>query len=94
MWLYLTHTTFRFYLLDFQLNTDFPSQFRVFHGKSPSAPKKIGFSRKCFWKEQKPVAFFRNTIGSKFFYSNSKQFQVFKIAKFEFKVTIHYRLYG
>ena len=26
----LTHTTFRFYLIDFQLNTDFPSQFCIF----------------------------------------------------------------
>ena len=25
---YLPHTTFRFYLTNFQLNTDFPSQFR------------------------------------------------------------------
>ena len=32
--------------------------------------------------------FFHKTIGSNN-YSNWKQFQVFKIAKFEFKVTLH-----
>ena len=30
---YLPHTTFRFYIIDFQLNTDFPSQFCVFYRK-------------------------------------------------------------
>ena len=28
---YLKHNTFRFNLIDFQLNTDFPSQFCVFY---------------------------------------------------------------
>ena len=38
--------------------------------------------------------FFHKTIGSyHFFYSNWKQFQFFKIAKFEFKVTVHYGLW-
>ena len=30
---YRPHTTFRFYSIDFQLNTDFPSQFYVFYRK-------------------------------------------------------------
>ena len=30
---YLLHTTFRFYLIYFQLNTDCPSQFYVFYRK-------------------------------------------------------------
>ena len=30
---YLKHSTFRFNLIDFQLNTDFPSQFCVFYRK-------------------------------------------------------------
>ena len=39
--------------------------------------------------------FFCKTIGSNnFFYSNWKQFQVFKIGKFEFKVTVHYSLWA
>ena len=34
---YLKHSTLRFNLIDFQLNTDFPSQFCVFFTvKSPS----------------------------------------------------------
>ena len=30
---YLKHITFRFNLIDFQLNTDFPSQFAFFYRK-------------------------------------------------------------
>ena len=30
---YLKHSTFRFSLIDIQLNTDFPSQFCVFYRK-------------------------------------------------------------
>ena len=30
---YLQHSTFRFNLIDFQLNTDFPPQFSVFYRK-------------------------------------------------------------
>ena len=33
---YLKHSTFHFNLIEFQLNTDFPSQFCVFTVKSPS----------------------------------------------------------
>ena len=44
---YLRHTTFRFQSTDFQLNTDFPSQFRFLTVKSPSVTF-ISFSRKCF----------------------------------------------
>ena len=33
---YLKHSTFRFDLIDFQLNADFPSQFCIFTAKSPS----------------------------------------------------------
>ena len=33
---YLKYSTFRFNLIDFQLNTDFPSQFYVFTVKSPN----------------------------------------------------------
>ena len=45
---YLQHSTFRFNLIDFQLNTDFPSQFCVFYCKITWRYSKIGFSRKCF----------------------------------------------
>ena len=33
---YLQHSTFRFNLFFFQLDTDFPSQFYIFTVKSPS----------------------------------------------------------
>ena len=33
---YLKHSTFHFNLIDFQLNTDFPSKFCIFTAKSPS----------------------------------------------------------
>ena len=45
-------------------------------------------------KEQKHVAFFSQNYRLKFFYSNWKQFQVYKIAKLEFKVTVHYSLWA
>ena len=44
---YLKHSTLRFNLIDFQLNTDFPSQFCVFYRKITKRRSKIGFSRKC-----------------------------------------------
>ena len=44
---YLKHSTIRFNLINFQLNTDFPSQFCVFHRKITQHHSKIGFSRQC-----------------------------------------------
>ena len=43
---YPKHSTFRFNLIDFQLNTDFPSQFCGFYRKINQRHSKIGFSRK------------------------------------------------
>ena len=37
---YLKHSTLRFNLIDFQLNTDFSSQFCVFILKSPSVTQR------------------------------------------------------
>ena len=37
---YLKHSTFRFNLIDFQINADFPSQFCVFSVKSPSVTQR------------------------------------------------------
>ena len=54
---YLKHSTFRFNLIDFQLNTDFPSQFCIFYSKITVRHSEIGFSRKCLQKELKPIAF-------------------------------------
>ena len=44
---YLKHSTFRFNLIDFQLNTDFSFQFCVFHREITKRHSKISFSRKC-----------------------------------------------
>ena len=87
---YLQDTTFRFYLIDFQFNADFPFQLCVFYSQIIKRYSKIGFPRKYLKKKKKKKTrrfFSRKTVGS---YSNWKQFQVFKIAKFEFKVTVHY----
>ena len=37
---YLKHSTFHFNLIDFQLNTDSPSQFCVFTVKTPSVTQR------------------------------------------------------
>ena len=37
---YLKYSTFRFNLIDFQLNTDFSSQFAFFIVKSPSVTQR------------------------------------------------------
>ena len=44
---YLKHSTFCFNFINFQLNTDFPSQFCVFYLQITKRHSKIGFSRKC-----------------------------------------------
>ena len=54
---YLPHTTFRFYLVDFQLNADFPSQFYVFFffffffffTVKSLKEKPVGFSWQNYW---------------------------------------------
>ena len=59
--------------------------------KSPSVTQRLVSQENAFKKSKNPLPFFSKTIGS----SNSftlEQFQVFKIAKFEFKVTVHYSL--
>ena len=51
------HSTFHFNLIDFQLNTDFPSQFCVFTVKSPSVTHRSVSQENSYKKELKPVAF-------------------------------------
>ena len=93
---YLQHSTFRFNLIDFKLNTDFPSQFGVFFiVKSPSVTQRSVSQENAFKKSKSPSPFFsQNYRLKRFFYSNWKQFLVFKIAKFEFMVTVHYSLWA
>ena len=47
---YLKHTTFRFNLIDFQLNTDFPPQFCVFTVKSHSLTQRSVSQEKAYKK--------------------------------------------
>ena len=50
---YLKHSTFRFNLIDFQLNTDFPSQFCVFLPQNHLASLKDQFLKKMLIKRAK-----------------------------------------
>ena len=53
------------------------------------------FVMKMLLKKSKyPPLFPQNCKLEWTFYSNWKQFQIFKIAKLEFKVTVHYGLWG
>ena len=62
--------------------------------KSPTVTQRSVSQENAFKKSKNPSPFLRKTIGSNiFFFSNWKQFQVFEIAKFEFKVTVHYGLW-
>ena len=78
---YLSHTTFHFYLINFQLNTDFPSQFWDFYSKKNHIVLlKDRFLKKMLLKRAKNLSpFFHKTIGSN--NSFTLKFQVFKIAK-------------
>ena len=49
----LKHSTFRFSLIDFQLNTDFPSQFYVFLPQNQLASLKDRFLKKMLIKRAK-----------------------------------------
>ena len=62
---YLTHTTFRFHSIDFQLNTDFPSKFCVFTAKSLGVPQSLVSQENAFKKSQNLSPSFRKTIGLK-----------------------------
>ena len=61
---HLPYTTFHFYLIDFQLNIDFPSQFCVFTVKSPSVTQRSVSQENAFKKSKNPSPFFRKIIGS------------------------------
>ena len=56
---YMKHSTFRFNLIDFQLNTDFPSQSCVFTVKSPSITQENAYKKS--WNQS---PFLNKTIGS------------------------------
>ena len=55
---YLKHSTLRFNLIDFQLNTDFPSQFFGFLPQNQLASLKDRFLRKMLIKRAEPRRLF------------------------------------
>ena len=61
---YLKLSTFHFNLIDFQLNTDFPSQFCVFIVKSPSVTQRLVSQKNAYKKSSNPLPFLDKTIGS------------------------------
>ena len=76
---YLKHNIFRFNLIFFQLNTDFPSQFCVFTVKWPSVTQRSVSQENAYKKSLNPSPFLHKTIGSDIlFFSNWKQFQVLR----------------
>ena len=84
-----------FLLNQFSIQYRFPfPMLCFFYCKINKRYSKIGFSKKkkCSFKKSKnPSAFLRKTIGS------NKSFTLIennKIAKFEFKVTVHYGLWA
>ena len=68
MWL-SAYTTFRFYLIDFQLNTDLPSQFCVFYRKSPSIIQRPVSQETAYEKSKNLSLFCVKTIGSDNFFT-------------------------
>ena len=61
---YLPHTRFRFYLIKYQLDTDFPSRFCVFTVKSPSVTQRSVFKKMLLKRAKTRRLFFSKTIGS------------------------------
>ena len=66
---YLQRSIFRFNFIDFQLNTDFPSQFLFcfvlfFTVKSTSVTERSVFQENALKNSKHPSPFFRRTIGS------------------------------
>ena len=60
----MKHSTFRFNLIDFQLNTDFPSQCCVFTVKSPSVTQRSVSQENAYKKSLNPSPFLHKAIGS------------------------------
>ena len=54
---YLQHSTYRFNLIDFQLNTDFPSQFCVLTVKLPGVTKRSISQENALKKSKNPSLF-------------------------------------
>ena len=69
--------------------------FFFFTTTSPSVTQRPVSQENTFKKSKKPVGFFfSQTMGSNDFLFQLKIISVFKLAKFEFKVTVHYSLWA
>ena len=90
---YLPHTTFRLYLINFQLKQISLPNFAFSTVKSPSVTQRSVSQENAFKKRKKPVPFFVELYAQIIFYSNSKQFQVSNWAKVEFKVITYNNLW-
>ena len=67
---YLQHTKFRLYLIDFQLDTQFPHpNFAFFTVKSPIVTLRSVSLQNAFEKSKNPSPFFLKTIGSNNFFT-------------------------
>ena len=58
---YLKHNTFRFNLIDFQLNTDFPSQFCIFLPVAPPLFRLGGMAPPLFWPSCSKINMVKDT---------------------------------
>ena len=85
-----------FLLNRFSVKYRFPFLVLLFlTAKSPSVTHRSVSQENAPKKSKNPSPFFFSLKHRRkwFFYSNWKQFQVFKKVKFEFKVTVHYSLW-
>ena len=83
LWLSAAHHI-SFPLNWFSVKYGFPFPILRFLLLNHLALLKDRFLKKMLLKRAKPGGFFPQNYRLKYFYSNWKQFQVFKIAKFEF----------
>ena len=79
----------------FLIYTDFPFQFCIFSAKSPSVTQRSVSQENDSKKSKHPLPFLHETKGSNnsfILVENNFRF-LRKIAKFEYKVTVHYGLW-
>ena len=91
---YLPQTIFHFFLIDFQFNKDFPSKLCIFYCKITSITQRSVSQEKCYKKSKSPSFFCKNIGSSNSFTLIKTNFRFFKIARFEFKVTVHCSLWA
>ena len=81
------HISFLLYHFSVKYGFPFPTM-RLLPQKSPSVTQRWVSQENAFRMSINPSSFY-SKLFAHFFYSNWKQFQVLKIAKLEFKITVH-----